>query len=100
MPRPTEGPKRLVWAREARTLLAFERRAAAQFDRTLLVSAQEAQTFAALAPEVASRIDWLENGVDLARFEPARRLAQSLRGTIACDRLHRHHGLPARMSKR
>ena len=66
------GPKRLVWAREARTLLAFERRAAAQFDRTLLVSAQEAQTFAALAPEVASRIDWMENGVDVARFDPER----------------------------
>ncbi len=65
------GPKRLVWAREARTLLAFERRAAAQFDRTLLVSSQEAQTFAALAPEVASRIDWVENGVDVARFDPA-----------------------------
>ena len=64
------GPKRLVWAREARTLLAFERRAAAQFDRTLLVSAQEAQTFATLAPEVASRIDWVENGVDVARFDP------------------------------
>jgi sugar transferase (PEP-CTERM/EpsH1 system associated) len=64
------GPKRLVWAREARTLLAFERRAAAQFDRTLLVSAQEAQTFALLAPEVAPRIDWVENGVDVARFDP------------------------------
>jgi sugar transferase (PEP-CTERM/EpsH1 system associated) len=64
------GPKRLVWAREARTLLAFERRAAAHFDRTLLVSAQEAQTFARLAPEVASQIDWVENGVDIARFDP------------------------------
>ena len=64
------GPKRLVWEREARTLLAFERRAAARFDRTLLVSAQEAQTFATLAPEVASRIDWVENGVDVARFDP------------------------------
>ena len=64
------GLKRRVWAREARTLLAFERRAAAQFDRTLLVSAQEAQTFAALAPEVAPRIDWVENGVDVARFDP------------------------------
>jgi len=64
------GPKRLVWAREARTLLAFERRAAARFDRTLLVSMQEAQTFARLAPEAASRIDWVENGVDIARFDP------------------------------
>ena len=68
---PSAGwPTRLVCAREARTLLAFERRAAAQFDRTLLVSAQEAQTFATLAPEVASRIDWVENGVDVARFDP------------------------------
>jgi sugar transferase (PEP-CTERM/EpsH1 system associated) len=66
----TEGPERLVWAREARTLLAFERRAAAHFDRTLLVSAQEAQTLATLAPEVASRLDWVENGVDVARFTP------------------------------
>ena len=66
----TDGPKRLLWAREARTLLAFERRVAAQFDRTLLVSAQEAQTFAALAPELSSRIDWVENGVDIARFDP------------------------------
>jgi len=64
------GPKRLVWAREARTLLAFERRVAAHFDRTLLVSEQEAKTFATLAPEVASRIDWMENGVDIARFDP------------------------------
>jgi polysaccharide biosynthesis protein PslH len=64
------GPKRLVWAREARTLLAFERRTAAQFDRTVLVSAQEAQTFARLAPEVASRIDWVENGVDVTHFDP------------------------------
>jgi len=64
------GPKRFVWAREARTLLAFERRAAAHFDRTLLVSAQEARTFATLAPEVASRVDWMENGVDVARFDP------------------------------
>jgi sugar transferase (PEP-CTERM/EpsH1 system associated) len=66
----TEGPRRMIWAREARTLLAFERRAAALFDRTLLVSPQEARTFATLAPEVASRLDWVENGVDVARFTP------------------------------
>ncbi|GGI97484.1 glycosyl transferase [Neoroseomonas lacus] len=67
----TKGPKGLLWAREARTLLAFERRAAAAFDRTLFVSPQEAATFAKLAPEVADRIDWVENGVDLTRFDPA-----------------------------
>ncbi|HWT11040.1 MAG TPA: glycosyl transferase, partial [Roseomonas sp.] len=65
------APMRQVWAREARTLLAFERRAAAAFDRTLLVSKEEAARFAELAPEVADRIGWVDNGVDLARFDPS-----------------------------
>ncbi len=63
-------PARAVWAREARTLLAFERRAAADFDRTLFVSAAERDTFAALAPESAGRLAAFDNGVDLARFAP------------------------------
>jgi sugar transferase (PEP-CTERM/EpsH1 system associated) len=61
---------RQVWAREGRTLLRLERRAAASFDRTLLVSEEEARRFAELAPESAPRIDWVRNGVDLARFDP------------------------------
>ncbi|WP_338663899.1 TIGR03087 family PEP-CTERM/XrtA system glycosyltransferase [Pararoseomonas sp. SCSIO 73927] len=64
-------PMRQVWAREARTLLSFERRAAAVFDRTLLVSREERDHFAALAPESAGRLDWVDNGVDLSRFDPA-----------------------------
>jgi sugar transferase (PEP-CTERM/EpsH1 system associated) len=64
-------PMRLVWAREARTLLALERRAARAFDRTLFVSAEEARHFLGLAPDCAGRVDWVENGVDLARFDPA-----------------------------
>ena len=64
-------PARLVWAREARLLLAFERRVATEFDRTLLVSAAECAHFAALAPEAAGRVFDVENGVDLARFSPA-----------------------------
>ncbi|WP_458095343.1 TIGR03087 family PEP-CTERM/XrtA system glycosyltransferase [Roseomonas sp. WA12] len=64
-------PMRQVWSREARTLLAFERRAAASFDRTLLVSEAEADRFIELAPEVAPRVDYVENGVDLARFDSA-----------------------------
>ncbi len=63
-------PARLVWAREGRTLLRFERQAAAHFARTLFVSHDEADRFATLAPEVAGRIDWVENGVDLDRFAP------------------------------
>ncbi|MFC0406720.1 TIGR03087 family PEP-CTERM/XrtA system glycosyltransferase [Roseomonas elaeocarpi] len=64
-------PMRQVWAREARTLLAFERRAAAAFDCTLLVSREERDHFATLAPESAARLDWVDNGVDLARFDPS-----------------------------
>ncbi len=64
------GPMRHVWSREARTLLAFERRAAREFDRTILVSAEEARRFAELAPESAARIGHVDNGVDLARFDP------------------------------
>ncbi len=63
-------PARAVWAREARTLLAFERRAAAAFDHTLFVSAAERATFAALAPETAGKLGVRDNGVDLSRFAP------------------------------
>jgi sugar transferase (PEP-CTERM/EpsH1 system associated) len=67
----TRGPMRQVWAREARTLLRFERAAAADFDRSLFVSADEAAHFATLAPECASRVDYVANGVLLGRFDPA-----------------------------
>jgi sugar transferase (PEP-CTERM/EpsH1 system associated) len=64
-------PARLVWAREGRTLLAFERAAALAYDRALFVSPAECARFATLAPETRGRIDFLENGVDLDRFAPA-----------------------------
>jgi sugar transferase (PEP-CTERM/EpsH1 system associated) len=67
----TPGLKRHLWAREARTLAAFERHVASTFDRTVLVSPAEAAMLAALAPEAAARIDWVDNGVDLQRFDPA-----------------------------
>lgn len=63
-------PMRMVWAREGRTLLAFERRAALFFDRSFLVSQAECQRFAVLAPETAERVRPLDNGVDLAYFAP------------------------------
>lgn len=65
-------PMRAVWAREARNLLAFERRAATVSDVALFVSSQEAARFAELAPEAASKIDFYENGVDLDALSPAR----------------------------
>jgi sugar transferase (PEP-CTERM/EpsH1 system associated) len=68
-------PARMLWAREARTLLAFERRAALACEHTLFVSAAEVQSFAALAPEAAGRCSALENGVDSVGFAPAPGLA-------------------------
>lgn len=65
-------PRRLLWAREARTLLAFERRAAQAFSRTILVSQAECERFLALAPEARARAQWVDNGVDLGFFDPAR----------------------------
>ncbi|MBU6497226.1 MAG: TIGR03087 family PEP-CTERM/XrtA system glycosyltransferase [Rhodospirillales bacterium] len=66
------GVARLFWAREARTLLEFERLAASHFSTTLFVSEHEMQRFATLAPESSPRLDWVENGVDLDYFSPER----------------------------
>jgi sugar transferase (PEP-CTERM/EpsH1 system associated) len=66
----TRGVASLVWAREARTLLEYERRAAAACESTLLVTAAEAARFAELAPESAGKIGFLEQGVDLGEFAP------------------------------
>jgi len=68
-------PARAVYAREHRTLLEFERKMAAEFDATLLVSRAEADFLRRLAPESADRIVALPNGVDTARFDPSRRYA-------------------------
>lgn len=61
---------RLVYAREARRLLAFERRAARAASATLLVSEAEADLFRRLAPETAARIHAVHNGVDTDWFDP------------------------------
>ena len=63
-------PARPVWAREARTLLAFERLAAQHFNHSLFVSHAEWQRFVELAPEAASRTGWIDNGVDTEHFSP------------------------------
>jgi sugar transferase (PEP-CTERM/EpsH1 system associated) len=63
-------PMKLVWAREARTLLAYERRATMACERTFLVSEPEVRRFLELAPETEGRVVAVENGVDLERFAP------------------------------
>jgi polysaccharide biosynthesis protein PslH len=63
-------PARAVWAREGRTLLAFERLAASRFDHSLFVSEHEWQRFIELAPECTLRTGWISNGVDAEYFSP------------------------------
>jgi len=69
-------PARSVWAREGRTLLVFERRAAACFDHSLFVSEHEWQRFVTLAPETVERTSWMSNGVDSDYFSPAHLFAR------------------------
>ena len=75
-----QGLKRWVWAREARLLRGFERRAALAYDRTLLVSAAECARFAEIAPESRDRVFAVENGVDLERFSPTLAFATPFEG--------------------
>ena len=63
-------PMRLIWQREARTLLAYERRAAAACNWSFFVSEPEAKRFRELAPESAAKTVAVECGVDLQRFSP------------------------------
>lgn len=63
-------PMSWVYRREARTLLAYERRIASQFDAATFVSDAEAAAFRQLAPESANRVSYFNNGVDLEYFSP------------------------------
>jgi sugar transferase (PEP-CTERM/EpsH1 system associated) len=64
-------PWRQIYAREGRRLLQFERRAALEFDATLFATPAEARLFTSLAPEAASRVAAMRNGVDLHYFDPS-----------------------------
>lgn len=59
-----------LYAREGRKLLAFERRVAAHSQASLFVTRAEAELFRQRAPEVASRVAVMENGVDSSYFSP------------------------------
>ena len=67
-------PMRWIYAREARQLLDFERRVAAQFDASVFVSPAEAALFRELAPGLGERVWHAANGVDLAFYDPAQPL--------------------------
>jgi sugar transferase (PEP-CTERM/EpsH1 system associated) len=62
------GLARWIYRREAERLFAYDRRIANSFDHSLFVSEQEAGLFTSLAPETASRVSGVENGVDTAYF--------------------------------
>lgn len=61
-------PARWIYAREQRTLAAFERRAAETAATTLVANERERQALAALAPGAGIRV--VGNGIDVAAFAP------------------------------
>lgn len=63
-------PMSWIYAREARRLLAYEKRWAAEFDVTVLVSREEAALFRRLAPEAADKVVHRTQGVDSRFFDP------------------------------
>lgn len=64
-------PMSWLYRREGVRLLAYERAAAARVDASLFVTEAEAALFRGLAPEVASRVGVMQNGVDADYFSPA-----------------------------
>lgn len=63
-------PMRQVYQRESRTLLAFERAQSAAYDVTAFAAEGDAQLYRQLAPEVASKVVTIPNGVDTEYFDP------------------------------
>ncbi len=63
-------PASWIYRREAEKLLAYEQRIAARADATIFVSEQEAGLFKTLAPASAGKIGFVNNGVDINRFDP------------------------------
>lgn len=61
---------KIVYGREARKLLAFDRQVAARADASFFVSDAEANLFKSLAPEVSERTFGLSNGIDTDYFDP------------------------------
>lgn len=68
------GIARYVYHREAQKLLSYERDIAKQSVQSFFVSEREAELFKHLAPDVAERVDFINNGVDLDFFSPEHKL--------------------------
>ena len=65
------GPMRWLYRREARKVLALERKVAHVADWSTFVSDAEAALFRRLVPDRAEAIVGISNGVDCAYFDPA-----------------------------
>ena len=63
-------PMSWVYRREADKLFEFERKAAASLDHSFFVSSKEADLFKQLAPEIAQKVSFYNNGVDTEAFSP------------------------------
>jgi sugar transferase (PEP-CTERM/EpsH1 system associated) len=74
------GPMRWVYARESRTLLAYDRRVGAAVDASTFVSPAEAALFRAAAPELAAKTYAINSGVDAEYFSPQRGFASPYQG--------------------
>ena len=64
-------PMSWVFRRESRTLLAFDRQLAAAVDAATFVAQPEVDLFTKLAPECASKVQAIGNGIDTDYFDPA-----------------------------
>jgi sugar transferase (PEP-CTERM/EpsH1 system associated) len=74
------GPMRWIYARESRTLLAYDRRVGAAVSSSTFVSRAEAELFRGLAPELADKIHYVNSGVDAAYFSPLHSFARPFAG--------------------
>jgi len=66
------GLTRMIYQREARRLAKFERKVAAQFDASVLVSEAEAAFFRQQVPAAAGKVHGIPNGVDGEYWDPQR----------------------------
>ena len=64
-------PLSWLYAREGRRLASYEALVVGEFDRSFLVSPEEATVFRQQAPQTASRVSYFCNGVDSSFFDPA-----------------------------
>lgn len=75
-------PMKYLFARETRLLSALERRVAAEFDASVLVTEPEAALMRQVAPESAARIHCVENGVDTQFFDPGQEFSSPYQADV------------------